>query len=282
MISWKFKKLFLIVLLPTFFSGLVLAGVDEAVNPIRSLELQQSLRSMNSFPAKDAAKKPPADEKSKPEQEQQKQLQQAVKPVSATEVNETTVSYKPLDPFAKLQQNGQQELRAWIHSKDEERIGLVNNVQSQFNSELAYIRQIAMQEGAAKTVNAIDKVVAERKKRMDTVVQRIKEVRLQQGSQNQQQTGLLNRLGGMRSNESARGVRGRTSRLQTQQGQNSRFNRQQGSTRGLQQNQRSGEQSQRTPQTQSTQQKSSTNKQQQKKHRSRFEELFKKAMQDDK
>jgi len=229
MFSWKFKNLFLIVSLLSFLGGLVLADADEGANPMRSLQLQQSLRNMNNFPAK---KKPEA-KKSEPEQKQQELPQKPVEQVSATEPNETTVSYEPLDPFTKLQRNGQQELRAWIHSKDGERIGLVNNVQSQLNAELKYIRQIAMQEGAPKTVTAIDKVMAERKTRMDTAVQRIREVRLQQGSQNQSQTGLLNRFGSRRSNVPARGARGRTNRLQNQQEQNSRFNRfnwQQGAT----------------------------------------------------
>jgi len=93
----------------------------------------------------------------------------------AEEDMETEDPNKPIDPFKVVDREGKEEMREWIHGKQEDRLLLSNHVQDQVMAELNYIRTFAELEGAEQTLAAIDKVVASRKERFDRIAQRIRE-----------------------------------------------------------------------------------------------------------
>jgi hypothetical protein len=102
---------------------------------------------------------------------------------------------KPKDPFDAVEREGKNESREWIYGTQENRLALSRQVQSQITAELNYIRKAAEAEGAQQTLEAIDKVIANRKVRFTRIDTRIREERAK-ATQNQ-------------NSDARQGVRGR-------------------------------------------------------------------------
>ena len=84
----------------------------------------------------------------------------------------------PNEPGYELQQlnrQGQEEMREWIYGKTDDRIRLAKMANDQVDAELNYIRKIAQQEGAVKTLESLDKILTARKERFGRTEKRIRE-----------------------------------------------------------------------------------------------------------
>ncbi|MHC4293409.1 MAG: hypothetical protein ACYSTX_03870 [Planctomycetota bacterium] len=92
-------------------------------------------------------------------------------------VVETADPNKPVDPFLIIDREGKNESREWIFGTQEGRLLLSKRVQGQVLSELNYIRKAAEVEGATQTIEAIDRVIANRNQRFDGIAKRIREER---------------------------------------------------------------------------------------------------------
>jgi len=98
----------------------------------------------------------------------------------------------------RIHQGSQGELRQWMRANTEHRAELADAVQKQIMTELTLIRRIAMQEKANQTVEAIDKVMASRKRRYRSL-QRVME-RRGPGGQDEQNRELHQRKQSIRRN----------------------------------------------------------------------------------
>lgn len=91
------------------------------------------------------------------------------------EVKET----KELTPMEKalnrVNQQSQREMREWMRGTTEKRINLTKAVQRQAAVEFNFIREIAAKEGAVKTTEAIDLLLASRKERFAKLVKQMEE-----------------------------------------------------------------------------------------------------------
>jgi hypothetical protein len=74
-----------------------------------------------------------------------------------------------------IDSEGRAETREWIRSETEDRTSLAKAVQEQVTTELNFLRQLAVEEGAVKTTNAIDLLLANRQKRFENILQRMEE-----------------------------------------------------------------------------------------------------------
>jgi hypothetical protein len=132
---------------------------------------------------------------------------------------ETVDPNKPKDPFDVVERGGKDESREWIYGTQENRLALSRQVQSQITAELNYIRKAAEAEGAQQTLEAIDKVIANRKVRFTRIDTRIREERAK-ATQNQ-------------NSDARQGVRGRAA-TGTGRGATGRGGAATGRTRGQQ------------------------------------------------
>ncbi|MHC4758668.1 MAG: hypothetical protein ACYTE8_08420 [Planctomycetota bacterium] len=85
---------------------------------------------------------------------------------------------KPVDPFTVIDREGKNEMREWIYGKQDDRLALSKRVQDQVTAELNYIRKAAQTEGAAQTLEAIDKIIANRNERFDRINKRVREEKI--------------------------------------------------------------------------------------------------------
>jgi hypothetical protein len=120
---------------------------------------------------------------------------------------------KPKDPLDSIEREGKNEMREWIYGKQEDRIALAKRAQDQVTAELNYIRKVAEAEGAKQTIEAIDKVIANRKERFDRIAQRIRQERAK-AAQNQDTTNTRQNVRGRGSTGTGRGGGATTGRGQ--------------------------------------------------------------------
>ena len=106
---------------------------------------------------------------------------------SITETNEpnaTQPAYKMYEGLEKaledINQSGQTEMREWERGDVGNKINLTKDVQEQVTAELNFIREIAVEEGAAKTTAAIDGLLAYREKRYEEINEKLEEARKRQ------------------------------------------------------------------------------------------------------
>jgi hypothetical protein len=166
------------------------------------------------------------EENKEPEQELQEEQAEA-EPVDPN---------KPKDPFEKIVREGKTEMREWIYGKHEDRISLAKRTQDQVTAELNYILKAAEAEGATQTIEAINKVMANRKDRFDRVALRIREERAK-AAQNQDTNNTRQNVRGRGGTGTGRGgaTTGRTRGQQdTGTGTRGRIQPGQPSTRGRQ------------------------------------------------
>jgi hypothetical protein len=80
--------------------------------------------------------------------------------------------------------NSAAEQRAWVQRRTDNRTVLVRSTERQFDEELAFIKKVATEEKAAKTVEAIDLLSGARKQRTEAISDALREERremMQQG-----------------------------------------------------------------------------------------------------
>ena len=138
---------------------------------------------------------PPQAEKQK-RNEEKKQERKPIKDAnttadanSVTETNEpnaTQPAYKMYEGLEEaledINQSGQTEISEWERGDVGNKINLAKDVQEQITAELNFIREIAVEEGAAKTTAAIDGLLAYREKRSEEINEKLEEARKRQRS----------------------------------------------------------------------------------------------------
>jgi len=85
----------------------------------------------------------------------------------------TKESEKLEEALERIKRESQKEIRLWISTKAENRTGLAKAVQKQVVTEINFIRELALKEGAVRTTEAIDRLLADRNKRFEKMIKRI-------------------------------------------------------------------------------------------------------------
>ena len=100
---------------------------------------------------------------------------------TATDPNAVKVRVKMFPGLEKaltsIDKQGQNEIRLWMYSRVDNRIGQVRGVQKQVKAELDFVRKLAAEERAVKTTAAIDGVLFVRKERYDRLLKDLLEAR---------------------------------------------------------------------------------------------------------
>jgi len=127
------------------------------------------------------------------------------RPTIQIDPNEIQKQLKQFEGLAaaikKLDDKSETEQRAWIQRRSDNRIPLLSLMEQQFGEEMGFVKPIAVEEKAEKTVKAIDDLTAKRKKRAEQINEQLREQRRATLAQNRQSatTGTTG----------ARGARGR-------------------------------------------------------------------------
>lgn len=79
-----------------------------------------------------------------------------------------------------LNRDGERHISAWMRGADEGRIRLAKAVQEEVATELNFIREFAVEEGAVITTEAIDRLLASRTERFERLIERMEEERRQE------------------------------------------------------------------------------------------------------
>ncbi len=80
------------------------------------------------------------------------------------------------DELRHIDMESREEIRQWTH-RMEDKMGLVMSVQQQITTELTFLRQLAAEEGAEKTMVAIDKIMLDRRQRYKDVIEKFERER---------------------------------------------------------------------------------------------------------
>ena len=127
------------------------------------------------------------------------------RPTIQIDPNEIQKQMKQFEGLAaaikKVDDKSLTEQRAWIQSRSDNRTGLLAAAEQQFGEEMGFVRPIAVEEKAEKTVKAIDDLTAKRKKRAEQISEPLREQRRAALAQSRQSA--------MTSPAGARGGRGR-------------------------------------------------------------------------
>ncbi len=91
------------------------------------------------------------------------------------------------DELNQLDDDSSEEERSWLQDRIDNRVQLARDVQRQIQAELMLLRRLANEEGAKKTVAAIDGLLRNRHRRMEHITARIEEERRQERQQPQDQ-----------------------------------------------------------------------------------------------
>jgi hypothetical protein len=84
--------------------------------------------------------------------------------------------FGPLESiWRRLDVSGQKELNVWMEQSIEKRTNIVKVVNEQIIAELGFVRQLAVQEKASKTVIAVDRLLNSRKLRVESVLKQLDE-----------------------------------------------------------------------------------------------------------
>ena len=94
---------------------------------------------------------------------------------NAVDPNKTQIDEKNETEKALLHinQEGKKEVREWLNRRVENRITLAKTVQKQVDAELKFLRKIAAEEGAEKTIQAVEQLLAARNKRFEKILKKL-------------------------------------------------------------------------------------------------------------
>lgn len=127
------------------------------------------------------------------------------RPTVQIDPNEIQKQMKQFEGLAaaikKVDDKSETEQRAWIQRRADNRIPLLAAAEQQFSDEMGFVKPIAVEEKAQKTVKAIDDLTAKRKKRAEQINEQLREQRRATLAQSRQSA--------MTGPAGARGVRGR-------------------------------------------------------------------------
>jgi len=85
---------------------------------------------------------------------------------------------KELDTaLGRISRGGEKEMHAWLRGEFEDKSRLARTVQEQITAELNFIRELAVEEGAVKTTEGIDRLLTSRNERFEELSKRIDEER---------------------------------------------------------------------------------------------------------
>ena len=87
-----------------------------------------------------------------------------------TQIDEKDETEKAL---LHIDQESKKEVREWLNRRAENRIALAKAVQKQVDAELKFLRKIAVEEEAEKTVQAVDQLLAARNKRFEKIIREL-------------------------------------------------------------------------------------------------------------
>jgi hypothetical protein len=103
------------------------------------------------------------------------------RPIIAIDPNEIQKQMKQFEGLAaaikKVDDKSLTEQRTWIQSRSDNRIALLAAMELQFGEELGFVKPIAVEEKAEKTVKAIDNLTATRKKRTEQINEQLRDQR---------------------------------------------------------------------------------------------------------
>ena len=103
------------------------------------------------------------------------------RPTIVIDPNEIQKQMKQFEGLAaaikKVDDKSLTEQRAWIQSRTDNRIALLAAAEQQFGEEMGFVKPIAIEEKAEKTVKAIDDLTAKRKKRAEQINEPLREQR---------------------------------------------------------------------------------------------------------
>ena len=77
----------------------------------------------------------------------------------------------------RLKRESEKEIHAWMRGEIENKARLAEAVQEQATAELNFIREFAVEEGAVKTTEAVDRLLAGRNERFGEIAKRMEEER---------------------------------------------------------------------------------------------------------
>jgi hypothetical protein len=97
------------------------------------------------------------------------------------------------------------EQRGWIQRRNDNRITLVRAAEKQFGEELTFVKSLATQEKAAKTIKAVDDLSAMRKKRNTLIANALLEERRAAMQEATDQSGMTRGRTAMRGNRTKTG-----------------------------------------------------------------------------
>lgn len=101
--------------------------------------------------------------------------------IDPNDPNATIAAYKKFEgleeALGRLNSEGEKEIQEWTRGAVEIKMNLVKLVQEQVIAEFNFLRELAVEEGAAKTTAAIDGLLADRQKRFEETTQKIEEAR---------------------------------------------------------------------------------------------------------
>ena len=99
---------------------------------------------------------------------------------NATDPNVADPNAKPewlATGLEKLNTNDENKMREWERKPLEGKKNLVEAVQEQVEKEMNFIKEIAIEENAEKTIQAIEAVLEIRKQQLDNIIEKIEDAR---------------------------------------------------------------------------------------------------------
>ena len=164
------RLIFVIAILLMGFFGLVsvLSGAED-VNDGRAAGVENPASEGTPAPQKASRVNVPADVKAIVGPNEPNAV------LGPNDVNEVIrKQFGPLENiWRRLDSSGQKELNAWMEQSIEKRTNIVKVVNEQIISELEFVRQLAVQEKASKTVIAVDRLLQSRKLRVESVLKQL-------------------------------------------------------------------------------------------------------------
>ena len=116
--------------------------------------------------------------------QERKPLKDANSLTDPNDPNATIPAYKMYEgleeALEQLNQSGEGEIREWERGDVANKINLAKTVEEQITAEFNFIRELAVEVGAANTTAAIDGLLAHRQKRSEEINQKLEEARKRQ------------------------------------------------------------------------------------------------------
>lgn len=120
-------------------------------------------------------------------------------------IDQGVAAFEGLEKVLKrLNMQSRNEVKEWMEKKLGNRIKLAETVQKQISEELSFIRELAAEEGAVKTIAALDKLLADRQERFEKVLKKLEKTsrRMRSRQHRSRDDGRKGRVGHRKDEES--------------------------------------------------------------------------------